>query len=186
MTTPEIIGQVLSIIGMAVIFASLQIKNRIGFYVVQIGGNLLFTISFLLLGNIAGALMNLLGIVRGFMMMQPDEKRRTWQFVLMNLLFVAAAIFAATVGKMGWDALFSVAAQVVGTVCMWYGGDRTIRWGQLCIISPLWLINNTLISFSIGGVLGEAFNMVSASIYLIRQFIGRLRVKKQDKNAKGA
>jgi hypothetical protein len=56
----------------------------------------------------------------------------------------------------------------VGTVCMWYGNDRTIRWGQLLGISPLWLINNTVISFSLGGILGECFSIISTIIYLIR------------------
>jgi hypothetical protein len=167
----EIIGQVSGIIGMILVIMSFQFKSKIGFYISQMSGNLFYTVSFLLLGNVAGALMNFLGILRGFVMMQPAEKRKLWQFILLNVTFIAAAVFAATVGGMGWAALLSFAAQTVGTVCMWYGNDRTIRWGQLLLISPLWMINNTMVSFTIGGILGESFNMVSTIVYLIRMHV---------------
>ena len=166
--TPELWGQVTSIIGMVLIIGSFQFKSKTGFYVAQMSGNLFYAISFLLLGNVAGSLMNLLGILRGFVMMQSREKRKLWQFISLNAVFAAAAVFAATVGGMGWGAMICFAAQVLGTVCMWYGNDRTIRWGQLCLISPLWILNNTLISLSIGGILGELFNMISTIVYLIR------------------
>ena len=166
--TPELWGQVTSIIGMVLIISSLQIKNKIGFYIMQMSGNLFYAISFFLLGNVAGALMNFLGIIRGFVMMQSPKQRKLWQFIALNGIFVAATVYAATAGGMGWGALICFVAQTVGTVYMWYGNDRVIRWGQLCLSSPLWIINNTLISFSIGGILGECFNMVSAIVYLIR------------------
>jgi hypothetical protein len=117
---------------------------------------------------VAGALMNLLGIMRGVVMLQSKQQRKMWQFVALNVVFLAATVFSATVGGMGWAALLSFAAMTVGTVCMWYGNDRTIRWGQLLGISPLWLINNTVISFSLGGILGECFSIISTIIYLIR------------------
>lgn len=166
--TPELWGQVASIIGMILVISSFQFKKKSVFYAVQMSGNLFYAISFLLLGNVAGALMNLLGIIRGIVMMQPFKKRKLWQFIVLNIIFVAATVFSATVGGLGFGALFCFVAQTTGTFCMWYGNDRTIRWGQLCVISPLWLLNNTLVSFSIGGILGECFNMVSAIVYLIR------------------
>ena len=91
----EIIGQVSGIIGMILVIMSFQFKSKIGFYISQMSGNLFYTVSFLLLGNVAGALMNFLGILRGFVMMQPAEKRKLWQFILLNVTFIAAAVFAA-------------------------------------------------------------------------------------------
>lgn len=178
MTTTEIIGQVTGIIGMLLIIFSFQFKSKVGFYTMQMSGNLFYALSFFLLGNVAGSLMNFLGIIRGFVMMQKPEKRRFWHFVVLNLTFIAATVFAATVGGMGWAALLSFTAQTVGTICMWYGNDRTIRWGQLCVISPLWMINNTVVSISIGGILGESFNMISTIVYLIR-----MRIEKKRKEA---
>ena len=177
--TTEIWGQVTSIIGMILIISSLQFKNKILFYAAQMSGNIFYAVSFLLLGNLAGAMMNILGIIRGVVMLQSEQKRKLWHFIALNVAFLAATVFSATAGGMGFGALFSFAAMTVGTVCMWYGNDRTIRWGQLLGISPLWLINNTVISFSLGGILGECFSIISTIIYLIR-------VRKRKKVAQGA
>ena len=142
-------------------------------------GNVFFAVSFFLLGNVAGGLMNLMGLFRGMIMLLPNEKKRTWHLVLINCLFVGGAVFAGTVGGDGWACLVSFAAQTTGTFSMWYGTDKSIRWVQLCAISPLWMLNNTLISFSIGGIICEAFSMISTIIYLIR-------VRKRKKVAQGA
>ena len=168
MTTTEIIGQVISVIAMALIILSFQCKNRVGFYAMQMSGNVFFAISFLLLGNVAGSLMNLMGVFRGIIMLLPAERRKMWHLVLINALFVGGAVFAGTVGGDGFACLVSFAAQTAGTFSMWYGNDRAIRWVQLCAISPLWIVNNTLISFSIGGIICEVFSMISTIIYLIR------------------
>jgi len=186
MTPAEIAGQVFSVLAMSLIILSFQFKRRSIYYIMQVSGNVLFAVSFLLLGNVAGCLMNAIGIVRGLIMLKLGESRRTWALVLINALFVAGAAFAGTVGGDGWACLVSLAPQVIGTFSMWYGSDNAIRWIQLGLISPLWLTNNIVISFSIGGIICEIFCMVSASIYLIRQLGGRRAAKKQEKNAKGS
>lgn len=168
MTPVEIIGQVVSIIAMTLIILSFQFKHRLGFYSMQMSGNVFFAISFLLLGNVAGCLMNLMGVFRGMIMLMPKEKQKVWHLVLINLLFVGGAVFAGTVGGTGWACLLSFAAQTLGTFSMWYGNDKSIRWVQLCGISPLWILNNTLVSLSIGGLICEAFSMISTIVYLIR------------------
>ena len=178
MTPVEIAGQVFSVIAMSLIILSFQPKRRSVYYIMQVSGNVLFAISFLLLGNVAGCLMNAMGIVRGLIMLGLGEKRRTWALVLINALFVAGAVFAGTVGGDGWACLVSLAPQVIGTFSMWYGSDNAIRLVQLGLISPFWLVNNIFISLSIGGIICEAFCMVSASIYLIRQHRGRSAAKK--------
>ncbi len=178
MTPVEITGQVFSVLAMSLIILSFQPKRRSIYYIMQVSGNVLFAVSFLLLGNVAGCLMNAMGIVRGLIMLGLGEKRRTWALVLINVLFVAGAVFAGTVGGDGWACLVSLAPQVIGTFSMWYGSDNAIRWIQLGLISPLWLVNNIFISLSIGGIICEVFCMVSASIYLIRQLRGRSAAKK--------
>ncbi len=176
----EILGQGISVVAMALIILSFQCKKQSMFYVMQMSGNVVFAISFLLLGNVAASLLNLMGLFRGMIMLLPKEKRKIWHLVLINALFVGAAVFAGTVGGDGFYCLVPFAAQTVGTFSMWFGNDRSIRWVQLCVISPLWVINNTpLISFSLGGICCEAFSMISTVIYL-------LRTKKSSKNTQGA
>ncbi|MBQ7378210.1 MAG: YgjV family protein [Clostridia bacterium] len=168
MTPMQIAGQIFSIIAMTLIILSFQFKRRSLYYIMQISGNVFFAISFLLLGNVAGGLMNAIGIVRGVIMLSLGTRRKLWALVLINALFVGGAAFAGTVGGDGWACLVSLAPQIAGTFSMWYGSDNAIRWVQLGVISPLWLVNNTVISLSIGGIICEAFCMVSTVIYLIR------------------
>ncbi len=168
MSPVQITGQVIGVMAMALIILSFQFKRRSLYYVMQISGNVLFAISFLLLGNVAAGLMNAIGIVRGVIMLTLGERRKMWALVLINALFVGGAVFAGTVGGDGFACLVSFAAQTAGTFSMWYGSDNAIRWVQLGAISPLWLVNNTLISLSIGGIICELFCMVSTVVYLIR------------------
>ena len=185
MSPAEIAGQVISVFAMALIISSFQFKRRSLYYLAQICGNVLFAVSFLLLGNVAGCLMNAIGIVRGMIMLGLGEKRRTWALVLINALFVGGAVFAGTVGGDGWACVVSLAPQVIGTFSMWYGSDNAIRWIQLGAISPFWLVNNIWVSFSIGGIICEVFCMFSAAIFLMRRFFAQNRAKKHKEISKG-
>ena len=170
MTPIEIVGEVVGIFAMALIILSFQFKSRTGFYAMQMSGNVLFAISFWLLGNEAGSLMNLMGLFRGIIMLMPAQKRNIWHLVLINVLFVGGAVFAGTIGGTGWACLVSFAAQTLGTFSLWYGSDKAIRWVQLCGISPLWITNNLVFTQppAIGGTICEAFSMISTIVYLIR------------------
>lgn len=168
MTPTQIAGQVISVIAMALIILSFQCKKRSLYYIMQISGNVFFAVSFLLLGNVAGCLMNAIGMVRGLILLGLGEKRRVWILWLINLLFVGGTVFAGTVGGDGWACVISLVPQLAGTFSMWYGSDAAIRWIQLSVISPFWLLNNTLVTLSIGGIICELFCMVSAVIYLVR------------------
>lgn len=176
MTPTQIAGQVISVMAMTLIILSFQFKRRWLYYVMQVSGNVLFAVSFLLLGNVAACLMNAIGIVRGIIMICLGNKRQTWALVLINALFLAGTVLAGTVGGGGWGCVVSLIPQVAGTFSMWYGSDNAIRWIQLSIISPLWLVNNTVISLSVGGIICEVFCMVSSAVYLIR-------MKKERKSA---
>ncbi len=175
MTPAEIAGQVISVIAMTLIILSFQFKKRSVYYIMQVSGNVFFAVSFLLLGNVAGCLMNAIGIVRGLIMLGLGEKRRTWVLWLINLMFVGGTVFAGTVGGDGWACIVSFAAQTAGTFSLWYGSDRAVRWVQLCIISPLWITNNTFFTVppAIGGIICELFCMVSTVIYLVRMKVER-------------
>lgn len=169
----EIAGQVIGVMAMALIVLSFQCKKRAGFYVMQMSGNVLFAVSFLMLGNVGASLMNLMGVFRAIILLLPERRRKIWHLVLINLLFVGGAVFAGTVGGDGWACLVSFAAQTAGTFSLWYGSDRAVRWVQLCIISPLWITNNTVFTTppAIGGIICEAFCMVSTIVYLVRMKI---------------
>ncbi len=177
----EFAGQVIGVMAMALIVLSFQCKNRVGFYVMQMSGNVLFAVSFVMLGNVGASLMNLMGVFRAIILLLPERRRRIWHLVLINLLFVGGAVFAGTVGGDGWSCLVSFAAQTIGTFSLWYGSDRAVRWVQLCAISPLWIVNNTVFTAppAVGGIICETFCMISTVIYLVR-------MKVAEKKSQGA
>ena len=50
---------------------------------------------------------------------------------------------------------------------MFIGDPKTIRIAQIAYMSPAWMVNN-VIGFNLGGILCEAFNIVSSIIAIIR------------------
>ena len=168
MLTAEFWGQATSIVAMTLIILSFQPKKIAGFYALQLSGNVFFAISFLLLGNVAGGLMNAIGVLRAIGMLCLGKKRPIWALVLFNVLFVGAAVFAGTAGGDGPACIVALIPQIAGTFSMWYGSDKAIRWVQLCVISPCWLLNNTLVTLSLGGFICEVLSIISTVIFMIR------------------
>ena len=58
-------------------------------------------------------------------------------------------------------------AQLAGTVVMYISNGKIIRIVQNAYISPAWMVYN-IYTISIGGILCEAFNMVSVVVSFIR------------------
>ena len=68
-----------------------------------------------------------------------------------------------------WLVVFVFVAQAAGTLAMWTKNGRIIRFAQLFVISPFWLLYDALIPTpSFGGVLCEVFNMTSVIVSFIR------------------
>ncbi|MBQ2826565.1 MAG: YgjV family protein, partial [Clostridia bacterium] len=78
-------------------------------------------------------------------------------------LYIVTVIFT-------YESLVSILlliAQIVGTYAMWFGDGKRIRTLQLCVVSPIWLLNNILV-FTIGGIIAEVFTIASAIISFFR------------------
>ena len=88
--------------------------------------------------------------------------------MLIEACFALSCILACLAfGEKWWIALILFAAQGGGTVAMWTHNGKTMRIAQLCLVSPMWIVNN-IYYFSIGGILCEVFNMVSVIISFVR------------------
>lgn len=169
MDVKEIIAQGFGIIGLLLFVLSFQCKSSQKLVFVQGMGGMMFFINFLLIGAYGGALFNLTILVRGLLYKNRDGKQ--WKPIFVNLLFTAAYIYSLV---LVWgDALQIVlttlpyVSLLVMSVLMWCDNGKWIRGFQVCALSPAWLIHN-LFNFTLGGILAEVFNMVSAVISLIR------------------
>lgn len=169
MTTKEIIGQIFGIFGLLMFVLSFQCKNSKKLVLVQGIGGMLFFINFMLIGAYGGALFNLTLLVRGLLYMRKDKK--LWKPVLVEVMLTVAYIYSLTLVK--GDILQIVlttlpyVSLLVMSVLMWKENGKLIRYFQVAMLSPSWLIHN-IFNFTLGGILAEVFNILSAIISLIR------------------
>lgn len=169
MTVKEIIAQSFGIIGLIIIVWSFQCKNNKNFFLMQGIGSLAFVINFILIRAYAGALFNLTNLVRGLLFSKEDKK--VWKLVVVNVLYTACFAFSSYLAWGDWFMIFIAALPYVTlfimSILMWLGNGKHIRYFQVSLMSPAWIVHN-IFNFSLGGILCESFNMVSSIVALIR------------------
>ena len=160
--TLEIVAQAIGIVAMAVAIASFQFKKNKHFFMVQGVSTTLFFIHFLLLGEMAAAFMNLLGMARSICLNVKFLRNRICEALLLIGFTVVAVLTYEN-----WLTILILVALLVGTEVYWQNNAKHIRIYQLTIGSPFWLIHN-IINFSIGGIITEVFNLISTAISMLR------------------
>lgn len=169
MGTKEIIGQIFGIFGLLLFVLSFQCKNSKKLVFVQGIGGMMFFINFLLIGAYGGALFNLTILVRGLLYAKKDNK--IWKPLIVEVLFTVAYVYSLSL-IMG-DVLQIVlttlpyVSLLIMSVLMWKEDGKKIRYFQVSALSPAWLIHN-IFNFTLGGILAEIFNIVSAVVSLVR------------------
>ena len=165
----EIIGQIFGIVGLIIFVLSFQCKNSKKLVFVQGIGGLMFFLNFLLIGAYGGALFNLTILVRGLLYTKKDNK--VWKPLIVAILFTAAYIYSLT---LVYESVLQIVlttlpyvSLLIMSVLMWKDDGKKIRYFQICALSPSWLIHN-IFNFTLGGILAEVFNIVSAVVSLIR------------------
>lgn len=165
----EIIAQAIGIIGLIIIVYSFQCKENKYFFWMQGLGSLVFALNFVMIGAYAGAMFNMGNLLRGFLFAKDDKK--LWKLLAVEFAYILAFAFSVYVFWGNWFAIAVAAlpwsALVIMSVFMWKGNGAHIRVFQLCAMSPAWLVHN-IINFSLGGIICEAFNMVSVIVSFVR------------------
>ena len=160
----EIIGQILSIIGMALTVVSFQMKTKKQILILQTVGSTFFLASYLLLESWAAVLLNVVFIIRGTIFCFDNKKwanRKVWLYILLALVIIAGSVGYKT----PWDILPIVGA-IFGTVASSLKNENMLRLIKLGD-SPCWLIYNISVP-SIGGIICESINIVSILIGIFR------------------
>ena len=168
----DLLAQILSIIGSIVAISSFQMKKQRWIVTLQMISSTLFTVHFFLLGALAGAFFNGIGILRA-VIFQNRGKHRFFDSVLwipfFSLLSLAVCIYT-------WnDAGLWTLLPFIGMVCTtvgFYITDAKLTRAVSFPASPAWLIYNAL-QGSIGGVLTESFAMCSIVIGFLRHDLRR-------------
>lgn len=169
MTIREIIGQGFGILGLLFFVLSFQCKSSKKLVFVQGIGGMMFFLNFLLIGAYGGALFNLTILIRGLLYSKKDNK--FWRPAVVEALFTVAYIYSLT---LVWGNILQIIlttlpylSLLVMSILMWKEDGKRIRTFQIAALSPAWLVHN-IFNFTLGGILAEAFNMISAIVSLIR------------------
>ncbi len=165
-----IIAQVIGIAAMILTILSMQCRSNRNFFICQEFSGLLFMICFFMLNAWGGAFMNIFGIVRAEVLRHEKIAKSKLTLIGLLLLLGAMTVAMALISEEKWYLLLVVSiAQICGLCFMWSRNGKVIRTGQLCVVSPLWIIYNLLIPIpSIGGILTELINICSCLLALFR------------------
>lgn len=159
------LGQVLSIIGMALTIASFQMKTRKQIILFQTAGSVFFLLSYLLLESWSAVYLNVVFLIRNIVFYFGKDKK--WaQHKAWLLALLCAVVIAGSVGFRSWLDILPIIGSVFGTVAMYMKNENMLRLLKLGD-SPCWLIYNCTVP-STGGIICEVLNIFSILVGLIR------------------
>ena len=165
-----IAAQVIGLAAMIMVIVSLQCRSNQNFFRCQSAGGLLFTISFMMLGAWSGAMMNLYGILRPELLRREKIASSKWVLPFLLAVLLIFSVLLLIFSNEKWYLVLAVfIAQAGGTCFMSTQNGKLIRFGQLFVVSPLWLTYNFLLPIpSMGGIICETINIVSTLVALFR------------------
>lgn len=157
------LGQSIGIIAMVAIILSFQCKSNRRL-IVTIGiGALLFAVSYFLLGQHSAAVFNIISVICSIVCLK-DNFKNPLVFGSIVVLYLVATLFTYT----GWWSLVLMMAQVAGSYSMMFRNGKFIRNMRFFFVSPVWLVNNTVMCFTIGGIVCEIITMLSVVVSFVR------------------
>lgn len=159
----ELWGQIISIAAMVAIVLSFQCKSNRKLAFVYGTGAALFAISYFMLGQPSAALYNIISAIFSIMCLKNSLKTK-FNFCIIVALFVIATYFTYE----NWWSLVLMTAVVATAYSMMFKSGTFIRNIRFFFISPVWLINNTIMCFTIGGLICEIITMTSVIVSFIR------------------
>lgn len=176
----EIAAQIISIAAMGVYLLSFQQKKQNAIIFFQLVANALFSLSFLMLGAMTGAILNLISAIRATLFIYKKQLKTDNNIWLVGFIAVYIASYAWSIFLLG-DKLTPITAilelfPVVGMVATTLGyRAKTAKGTRISglVNEPAWLVYN-IYSFSIGAIACNIFSLVSI-------FVGMARFDKQKK-----
>ncbi len=162
--TAEIIGQIFSILAMALTVVSFQMKTKKQILVMQTVGSAFFLSSYVLFGSWAAVCLNIVFLIRNTVFYFKDKKwasHGVWLYSILALVVAAGAL-----GFKTYLDIFPIVGSIFGTVAAYMKRENMFRLLKLGD-SPCWLIYNISIP-SIGGSICEIINIASILVGLIR------------------
>lgn len=159
----EMWGQIISLVAMVAIILSFQCKSNRKLIATMGVGALLFAISYFLLGQPTAAVFNIITAIASIVSLKEKMKNK----LIFGIIVILYAV-ATLVTYDGWWSLVLMLAQIACSYSVMFRRGTFIRNMRFFFISPVWLINNTVICFTVGGIICEIITMTSVIVSFIR------------------
>ena len=178
--------QAIGIVAMAMNIVAYQFKSKRNLLLCMCGGSALFAINMLMLGAVTGGFMNILGVARSLVYVNKDKlpipvKMVNGMFITAYLLaYVMSFVLFGTEPSTRNFILELLPVIAMSSMTLAFSGDnaRIVRLSGF-INSPCWLVYN-IFNNAIGGILCEAFGLVSIITSLIRiDILGKKNVEEE-------
>ena len=157
-------GQIMGWVAALMTFLSYQCKDHKKLLIVQTLSSLSICISYLLLGAWSGMLLNVICIVRNFIIYRKDIKIFSYSF----WPYALAAVMGAG-GLLSWQgpmSLLVIVALVANTVFLYFPNVQNLR-KSILITSTMVLIYNAYYTVW-GGVVNEIIAITSSAVGIYR------------------
>ena len=159
----ELWGQITGIVAMVAIILSFQCKSNKKLTLVYGMGATLFAVSYFMLGQPSAALYNIISAMFSIMCLKNSSKTKL-NFGIIVALFVVATYFTYE----NWWSIILLSAVIASAYSMMFKSGFFIRNIRFFYVSPVWLINNIIMCFTIGGIICEVITMTSVIVSFIR------------------
>lgn len=159
----KVIAQGIGFVGAALVFLSFQQKGKKQILLTQMAAGFVFSIHFIMLGAVTGAMMNAVAVARNLVFSRGEKLKRPyfWPVLFMGLFTL--------LGVLSWQNLFSllpIMAMNLSNIVFSLKNPRYIRFCYVPV-SVGWLIYN-ISAFSVAGIITEIFCLLSLLIAIVR------------------
>ena len=164
MTPFEIIGQIVSIIAVALFAVSYQVKQQKHIIIIQTFGTICWCISYYFIGAMSGFAVNIISIIRNISMLFIKPRTRL-SYISTAVLVVAMGV-AATLSWEGPRTIIIVVSLMANTIFFSFGDPQLLRKSVIFTSSGFLAYN--IISMLSGGIISESMSIISSIIGVIR------------------
>lgn len=164
MTPFEIIGQIVSIIAVALFAVSYQVKQQKHIIIIQTFGTICWCISYYFIGAMSGFAVNIISIIRNISMLFIKPRTRL-SYISTAVLVVAMGV-AATLSWEGPRTIIIAVSLMANTVFFSFGDPQLLRKSVIFTSSGFLAYN--IISMLSGGIISESMSIISSIIGVIR------------------
>lgn len=164
MTPFEIIGQIVSIIAVALFAVSYQVKQQKHIIIIQTFGTICWCISYYFIGAMSGFAVNIISIIRNISMLFIKPRTRL-SYISTAVLVVAMGV-AATLSWEGPRTIIIVVSLMANTIFFSFGDPQLLRKSVIFTSSGFLAYN--IISMLSGGIISESMSIISSIIGIIR------------------